>query len=220
LKGITGFGNTTFDSKSEAMRAFFVVNARGIIYSYLGSVIGEYLVDFVTGDDEEEKEMIDKKALKRSIGQHAALIALGNKGMIANFIGTFIGEQINARLVEEEKGKYNPYEDNMFYVPHKKSKYIDFLNNLGAEGAAIKTVVDFGSVVFNIYEKIESDEEVTKEDLVRYKTARYSVSLVSQATGLPIDKLGKLAQKALDKKYPYKKKNKPKKISDSTWGQY
>lgn len=220
LKGMTGFGNTTFDSKSEAMRAFFVINARGITYSYLGSVIGQYLVDFVTGDDEEEKEMIDKKALKRSIGQHAALIALGNKGMIANFIGMFIGEQINARLVEEEKGKYNPYEDNMFYVPNKKSKYTDFLNNLGAEGAAIKTVVDFGSVVFNIYEKIESGEEVTKEDLVRYKTARHSVSLVSQATGLPIDRLGRLAQKALDKKYPYEKKNKPKKISDSTWGKY
>lgn len=220
LKGMTGFGNTTFDSKSEAMRAFFVINARGITYSYLGSVIGQYLVDFVTGDDEEEKEMIDKKALKRSIGQHAALIALGNKGMIANFIGMFIGEQINARIVEEEKGKYNPYEDNMFYVPNKKSKYTDFLNNLGAEGAAIKTVVDFGSVVFNIYEKIESGEEVTKEDLVRYKTARHSVSLVSQATGLPIDRLGRLAQKALDKKYPYEKKNKPKKISDSTWGKY
>ena len=220
LRGMTGFGNTTFDSKSEAMRAFFVINARGITYSYLGSVIGQYLVDFVTGDDEEEKEMIDKKALKRSIGQHAALIALGNKGMIANFIGMFIGEQINARIVEEEKGKYNPYEDNMFYVPNNKSKYVDFLNNLGAEGAAIKTVVDFGSVVFNIYEKIESGEEVTKEDLVRYKTARHSVSLVSQATGLPIDRLGRLAQKALDKKYPYKKKNKPKKISDSTWGHY
>ena len=220
LKGMTGFGNTTFDSKSEAMRAFFVINARGITYSYLGSVIGQYLVDFVTGDDEEEKEMIDKKALKRSIGQHAALIALGNKGMIANFIGMFIGEQINARIVEEEKGKYNPYEDNMFYVPNKKSKYTDFLNNLGAEGAAIKTVVDFGSVVFNIYEKIESGEEVTKEDLVRYKTARHSVSLVSQATGLPIDRLGRLAQKTLDKKYPYEKKNKPKKISDSTWGKY
>lgn len=220
LKGMTGFGNTTFDSKSEAMRAFFVINARGITYSYLGSVIGQYLVDFVTGDDEEEKEMIDKKALKRSIGQHAALIALGNKGMIANFIGMFIGEQINARIVEEEKGKYNPYEDNMFYVPNNKSKYTDFLNNLGAEGAAIKTVVDFGSVVFNIYEKIESGEEVTKEDLVRYKAARHSVSLVSQATGLPIDRLGRLAQKALDKKYPYKKKNKPKKISDSTWGKY
>ena len=103
---------------------------------------------------------------------------------------------------------------------NKKSKYTDFLNNLGAEGAAIKTVVDFGSVVFNIYEKIESGEEVTKEDLVRYKTARHIVSLVSQATGLPIDRLGRLAQKALDKKYPYKKKNKPKKISDSTWGKY
>ena len=209
FNGLTGLGNTTFDSKREAFRAFAVVNARGITYSYLGQMVGSYVLNLVTGaeDDEEDEEIINKKALKRSLGQQGMLIAAGNKGMIANFVGNFVVEMINEEVVKADKGKYNPYEDNIFYVPNGKSKYTDFLNNLGAEGMAVKSIVDLGGAGYKLVDTFRNEGEITTEDIVRFKTAQYTVSFVSQLTGLPIDRLGRLTQKALQKKYPYTSKS-------------
>lgn len=208
FNGLTGIGDTTFDSKGEAFRAFAVVNARGITYSYLGQMVGGYVLNLVTGaDDEEDEEIINKKALKRSLGQHGMLIAAGNKGMIANFVGNFVIEMINEEVVKADKGEYNPYEDNIFYVPNGKSKYTDFLNNLGAEGMAVKSIVDLGGAGYKLADTFRNEGEITMEDIVRFKTAQYTVSFVSQLTGLPIDRLGRLTQKALQKKYPYTSKS-------------
>jgi len=209
LNGMTGIGDSTFDSKSDAFRAFAVVNARGIAYSYLGAIAGDWIVKMVTGADDEEEGLVNNKAMKKALGQHLGLIALGNKGAVAGFMGNFIGEMINKEYIKSTGEKYNAFEDSMFFTPTKKSKYTDFLGNLGAEGLAVKSVVDFGSMSYDLLDKYRANDKITEKDLIKFKTAQYTTSLVSQATGLPIDRFGRVTQKYLQAKNPVT--DKPKK---------
>lgn len=216
LSGLTGMGDSTFSSKSDAFRAFAVVNARGIAYSYLGQIAAEWIVKMVTGDDKEDEEVINQKAMKRALAQHFALITLGNKGAIAGFMGNLISEEVNKQYVKSTKEKYDPFEDSLFFTPNSKSKYTDFLNNLGAEGLAIKTVADAGLLGYNLLDKYSAGKEITKEDLIKYKTAQIGTSFVAQATGLPIDRFGRVLQKYLQAKNPeVNKMKKPKKSAYS-----
>lgn len=205
LSGLTGIGDTTFDSKSEAFRAFSVINARGIMYAYLGQVVAGWLVKFAVGDDEEEEEAIDKKALKRSLGQHGMLIIGGNRGAAFNLVGNFLFEEVNKQIIKAEGGKYNPFENSVFFTPNSNSKYLDFLNNLGAEGVAVKTLVESLGLVYNIGNKIADKGKVTQEDLIKMKSTQISIQLVAQTFGLPLDRIGRITQKYLNAKKGDKK---------------
>ena len=200
LKGTTGIGETSFDSRAEAARAFAIVNTRGIMYSYLGSILGEILVNFAA-DDDDEINLINKKALEKSIAQHGMLITLGNSSSMTNLTAAFAIELLNRNIVESKGEKYSPYEDSYLYTPNEKSKIQDALNYLGAEGNATRVLYDTGEASYKVIKKYSENKEITQKDLIDLKAAQISGSFIAQSTGLPTEYLGKLSQKALKKKF-------------------
>lgn len=199
FKGTVGM-DSSFQSQSDAARALFIVNARGIMYSYLGAILGDAIVKFAADDDDDEVKLMNEKALKRSIASHGLLITFGNSSAVTNMIASLIFEAGNQMYKESKGEKYNPYQDSYLYAPNSKSKISDALNYLGAEGNAVKVLYDTTNMMYKIFKKFNSDEPLTKEDLIDFKAAQISASFVAQSTGLPVEYFGKLGQKVLDKK--------------------
>ncbi len=49
-----------------------------------------------------------------------------------------------------------------------------------------------------ILEKVAIGEKIYKEEWVEWKTMKLSISMLSQVTGLPIDRMGRLLQKHME----------------------
>lgn len=219
LKGMTGgkLGETSFENKSDAARAFAIVNVRGIMYSYLGSIVGDMIVNFATDDDDETK-FIDEKALEKSIAQHGMLIGFGNSSAVTNLAVGFAVELANRAYVNSSGKKYDPFKDSYLFVPNERSKFKDAFNYLGAEGNAVRALYDVGEVFYKSFNKYQKTGELSTQDLIDFKAAQISMSFISQATGAPLEYLGKLGQKVLSKKHPSSSSSSSGKSSSSGMG--
>lgn len=188
------FGKGTM-SKEDAARAFFIVNTRSLAYTYAMQTAITYILAMTGMDDDDE---VYEKAWRRSLASHAMLVGAGNKGTLYNIAAGLVIEGLRAGVMKESGEKYDPYEDAVLYVPPSRGTAMQYVGLLGAEGSAIQSLYKAGALSADLISKLEKGEEITKEELIELKAAQITASLISQTTGLPIDRTGKLLQKSLE----------------------
>ena len=149
------------------------------------------------GDDEDMEE-ISEKALERALWQHGMLYTFGNKGNLFNMAAAYLIETIRKMQMESNGEKYNQYEHSVLYAMPKRGKITQYTGALGAEGEVINVAFQFTEIVEELVNKSIKGEEITQEDLIEAKAAQFSLSLLSQLTGLPTYRSGKIIQKYLE----------------------
>lgn len=198
------FGNGTMNKK-EAFKNFMIVNTRSIGYAYLSQTLFMTVMNALGVMEKSEDE--DEKAIKRAFAQHGQLILLGNKGGLFNMMGALIFERMREELMKSDGEKYNSYEDSLLFAPSKRGGISQYMGMAGAEGALVKTFYDFGDMSMTLGAKWLKGEEITDKEYAKMKTLQKSMSMLSQITGLPIDRLGKQMQKLINEEQGlYKKK--------------
>ena len=208
-------GQGTMDSKSEAAKLFFIINTRSLLYSMGMQTAIAGITSMVKSafdyDDDEDKEILEKAA-KRSIAQHIMLIAFGNVGVLGNLLASVFIEEVHESVFnavkDEGSPKYNSYEDAMVYTIPDRASREKYLSQMGAEGYAIASMYETAMLTKKIVDKYYETGEITKEDLITLKTAQISISFLSQLTGAPIDRTGKIMQKTLEAQFKEKGKGK------------
>lgn len=198
------FGRGTIENQSEAMRTFALVNTRGIMYSIVSQLIYKAIAQiysnfFIDDEDEEPVTALDDetvdKAVKRAVAQHGMLIFAGNKGTAYNLMSSLVIEGIHYLYKEKyKKEKYDRFKDSLLFIPASRSSTQNFVSMLGAEGYAIKSFWDFGELSYKLSEKLIKGEKLTQDELIKYRTAQISMSMLAQTTGLPVERLGKMMQ--------------------------
>ena len=196
VRSFTGGGTMT---KEEAARNFFIMNTRGVLYSYLSQAVMGMLIPMMNGSDfdEDELEEINEKAIGRAVAQHGMLIFMGNYGNIINMGAAYLIESLRELYIESDGDKYNPYEDSVLYSIPERGTLSSYVGVLGAEGEVIKVAYEGSQIAKKIFEKYQENGEITSEDLIKLKVAGYSMNLISQMTGLSTYRLGKLVDKSL-----------------------
>ena len=193
------FGRGTIESRTEAARTFAIVNTRSIAYSVAAQTILGAILGFIFPEDEEEKKERYEKAWNRALAQHGMLIFAGNRGAIFGIVAGMIFEGMNMAYKEGVKDEtYNSFDHSLLFVPPTRTSTSHFIGMLGAEGYALKALYDAGDLMIDLGRQVlVHGEDITEEDLIDMKVTQITMSLLSQSTGLPIDRLGKLTQKIL-----------------------
>jgi len=196
LRSFAGKGNMTME---EAIRNFSIVNARGILYAYASQMVMGAILPMMMGTEMEDEEIdnLNEKAMNRAFAQHGMLFMMGNYGNVANMFGAILIEQARKVYFTSQGEKYNPYEDSVLFALPERGKASNYVGALGAEGEVLKVAFDGVALAGKIAEKLAKGEDVTEKDLIDWKTAGYSLSLLSQLTGISTYRIGKLIDKQL-----------------------
>lgn len=194
------FGKGTMD-RGEAIRTQILINSRGIGYSYAIQTMMSTLLQFFIPSLEEDEEL-EERAWYRALAQHGFLLLAGNRGLIFNIAAAATIESAreiyqNDKLANDPwmEGEKYTRDQSLLYTPSRYGTFGQFVGMGGAEGFALQTVIETLVLGKDIAEKMYTGEEITKEDLVDWKTYQISVGLLSQVFGLPINRAGSLWQK-------------------------
>jgi hypothetical protein len=200
--GASIFGMGTIESKREALRTFLMVSTRSIAYNALSITMASNVMALMEAAGflsmyEEDEEMWET-AVKRGVSSHLLLTVMGNYGMLANLGAAILvesGNQLYHNSNPFREADYDPYKDSLLYVPGGRGAFSKFLGMLGPEGVALGSMyngVDISTKVLNAY---IAGEEITEEMWLQWKSWEVSTDIISQFTGIPLYRGGRIKQK-------------------------
>lgn len=203
FKSLYGKGTMDF---GEALRTQVIVNTRSIGYAYAVQTMIGTLLQHLAPSMEDDEEMY-QKAWDRAVAQHGMLTVMGNKGMVYNIAAAYAFEAAHEYIHNQDveitgDAKYDPYGDSLLYAPQERGSLVSYMGNLGSEGYALSTL---WSAIALTGEIMTKEEPITEEEFIKLKGIQIYIGLFSQATGMPIDRMGKVIQKAEEREQEWLK---------------